>query len=690
MSTKRTRGRARTAPAEDQTESPLARVLIVLLGAVWAFVVASLASYSSGDAPSHTVWPHNSPTMNWCGPAGAVVAHWGYHVFGWAAWAIVIASASLLLVRLRGGVVDHPMVRLLGVVVLAAGLAGLQGHLAPTSGPIAGLPGGTVGLVAAVEIGGRFGGLGTFIAFVLAAGLGLIVALDRWLVLVPTWALARVGLVREGSGLVGRFASRVLGGAAERARALRASRVRLDDLDEDPDEEFTEAKRKKRAADRKRREKAAKIKETAGGLGGAADLEDEDVEYEDEEDDSEYEDDEAEFVAEDDDEYEDEEDDDGPGAPQVFSEDAIRDKVAKLPLRFAGANKSSATEDDLRDLQNVAELEGYRFPGIDLLEEPDDSFNEVLEELVREQAEGLEAALRQYKINGEVVGIESGPVITLYDVKLAPGTKVKQLTAIQSDLARSLKAVNIRIVSNQAGRDTVGVEVPNPTKEKVRLKELMSSRERFAKMKLPMFLGKDASGEPLIEDLTKMPHMMIAGTTGSGKSVCMNTIIMSFLYTKKPNELKLVLVDPKMVEMSQFKDIPHLMCPVVTEMGKAAAILEWAVKKMDERYELLADGGCRDIAGYNETDFDDLCERMGVQSEEEKARIPRKLPYMVFIIDELADLMMTNKEVEGSIVRIAQKARAVGIHLILATQRPQANVVTGLIKSNMPARIAFK
>jgi S-DNA-T family DNA segregation ATPase FtsK/SpoIIIE len=205
-----------------------------------------------------------------------------------------------------------------------------------------------------------------------------------------------------------------------------------------------------------------------------------------------------------------------------------------------------------------------------------------------------------------------------------------------------------------------------------------------------MFLGKDAAGEPLIADLTQMPHMLIAGTTGSGKSVCMNTIIMSFLYTKKPNELKLVLVDPKMVEMSQFKDIPHLMCPVVTEMGKAAAILEWATQKMDERYELLAEAGCRDLAAYNELPWEELKARFNPKTPEEEARIPRKLPYMVFVIDELADLIITTKEVEGSIIRIAQKARAVGIHLILATQRPQANVVTGLIKSNMPCRVCFK
>ena len=409
---------------------------------------------------------------------------------------------------------------------------------------------------------------------------------------------------------------------------------------------------------------------------------------------------------------EDHDDEDLPGAPQIYSEQALREKIARLPVVFGQNNKQVATEADLLEMRGGAAPEAseadedgvrqdpgaapgqptkvYQFPGLDLLENPEENFNAKLEETVREQATALESALKQYRIAGEVVGIESGPVITLFDVRLAPGTKVAALQAVSSDIARALKAINIRIVPNQVGRDTVGVEVPNSTKEKVRLKELMGNGEKFASMKLPLFLGKDASGEPLIEDLTKMPHMLIAGTTGSGKSVAMNTIIMGFLYTKKPSELKLVLVDPKMVEMSQFKDIPHLMCPVVTEMSKAAAILEWACVKMDERYELLAEAGCRDIASYNELPWEELKERMNPASPEEEARIPRKLPYMVFIIDELADLMMTAKEVESHIIRIAQKARAVGIHLILATQRPQANVVTGLIKSNMPCRVAFK
>ena len=359
--------------------------------------------------------------------------------------------------------------------------------------------------------------------------------------------------------------------------------------------------------------------------------------------------------------------------------------MARMPVNFAPPSKAG------KEPHREPDFSGYQFPPMDHLVEPEGDFTVEQEQIVRDQAVELQSALQEYKIEGEVVNIDSGPVITLFEVRLAPGTKASKISSVDSDIARALKAPNIRVVPNMAGKDTVGIEVPNIKKERVRLKELMTAPDAGReKMKLPMFLGKDASGNPLIQDLNAMPHMLIAGTTGSGKSVCMNSIIMSFVYTKRPDELKLVLVDPKMVEMSMFRDIPHLMCPVVTEMAKAAAILEWAVGKMDERYELLAEAGVRDIASYNELGEEELRERMQPSDEEEWLRIPKKLPYMVFVIDELADLMMTNKEVENHIVRIAQKARAVGMHLILATQRPQANVVTGLIKSNMPCRVAMK
>jgi S-DNA-T family DNA segregation ATPase FtsK/SpoIIIE len=414
-------------------------------------------------------------------------------------------------------------------------------------------------------------------------------------------------------------------------------------------------------------------------------------------------DEQPEVVAEvDEDEYEIEDDDDddveahdAPGAyiaeKEPFDPEALREKIRKMPINLTAPATGKDGAHPAGGGFGEMDLRGYQFPGLDVLEEIESSFTEEIEQIVRDQAIALESALQEYRIEGEVVGIDSGPVITLYEVRLAPGTKVSRINTVSDDLARALKSHNIRVVPTMAGKDTIGIEVPNIKKEKVRLKELMTvNSEQTAKMKLPMFLGKDASGNPLIADLTQMPHMLIAGTTGSGKSVCMNSIIMSFLFTRRPDELKLVLVDPKMVEMSLFRDVPHLMCPVVTEMHKAAAILEWAVTKMDERYELLAEAGVRDIASYNQLTWEEICERMQPTSESEEARIPKKLPYMVFVIDELADLMITNKEVEHFIVRIAQKARAVGIHLILATQRPQANVVTGLIKGNMPCRVSFK
>ena len=272
------------------------------------------------------------------------------------------------------------------------------------------------------------------------------------------------------------------------------------------------------------------------------------------------------------------------------------------------------------------------------------------------------------------------------------GIKVSQIVNLSNDMARALGAQAIRVVHPLPGKHTIGIEVPNSEKEKVRIKDLIQiAGNRPEKMHIPLFFGKDSSGEALVSDLTAMPHLLIAGTTGSGKSVCINSIITSILLTKRPDEVKLILVDPKMVEMAAFNNIPHLMCPIVTETKQAEQILEWATVKMDERYALLAEAGVKNIAGYNKLSIEELVERFKPGSPEEEAKIPKKLPYIVIIIDELADLMMTSgKEIEAFIVRLAQKSRAIGIHLVLATQRPQATVVTGLIKSNMPCRISFR
>jgi len=673
------------------------RIAWVAALAAWLFITLSLIGFDPGDPPGVGTFPPNAPVINWCGKAGAVSAFYLFQMFGHGIWVLSLLGGLLLAITATGRSVPQLSIRLLGALVLAAALAGFQAVVFPNSGPVPLLPGGLLGSVGTHRLGISFGPLGTFLVLILTFCIGAVIALDVWAIIVAAWTGRAIATAGATGGRWAVAAARAAQHRHQRSRVAKAARTaerREHDLEDAPIADdlpvaiATAGKRKKAAR--------GSISPDAGGIGavesfdpdggsglqpGAAMADDDD------EADSTVEPKPARRAAEVDD---DEEADETPAGPRIFDPVALRAKMAKLPVRFANQERRSATDDDLRDLQGVVDIEGYRFPGLDQLEEPETNYTQTMETYVREQAENLERALKEYRIDGEVVGVESGPVITMYELKLAAGTKVAALSALASDLARSLKAINIRIVPNMAGRDTVGVEVPNLHKEKVRLKELMSKSEASAGMKLPMFLGKDASGEPLIADLAAMPHMLIAGTTGSGKSVCMNTIIMSFLYTKKPNELKLVLVDPKMVELSQFKDIPHLMCPVVTEMGKAAAILEWAVTKMDERYELLAEAGCRDISSYNELEWDELKERFAATTPEEEAKIPRKLPYMVFVIDELADLMMTNKEVEHSIVRIAQKARAVGIHLILATQRPQANVVTGLIKSNMPARMCFK
>ena len=735
------------------------KLLLISLLLAWAFVAASLIGFNRADPPTHVVWPPNDPVANWCGPFGASTAYVLYRLLGYAAWVIVILVGLGLLSTAMGGKVRHAAVRLIGAVMMTIAAAGLQNLMAPLSGPLPDLAGGTVGVVTAAELGDRFGTLGSFLWLALMGILGSVVAIDEIVSAMTGWTWRFAGERAVPAAVTaGKFTGEIAGEAAIAASksAARTSggifgalagllrrdtkpKVRTNDIDDDttiPEADTLKNKRKRKgkeelapaeaeALDAESFEGVGVVTElnpkSKKARGGDAPADTEAIEGDDSANDADAEDAEAEKparklgkkagvdtaaegAADDDAEEEAPEDEEVPGPAQVYSEDALREKIAKLPILFGQKDKKLATAEDLKGVQSADDpaLAGaslaaavepsrpYEFPSLDLLEVPEENFNAKLEEYVREQATALESALRQYRIDGEVVGIESGPVITLYDVRLAPGTKVAAISAVSSDIARALKAINIRIVPNQVGRDTVGIEVPNTQKEKVRLRELMGKSETFAGMKLPMFLGKDASGEVLIEDLTKMPHMLIAGTTGSGKSVCMNTIIMSFLYTKKPSELKLVLVDPKMVEMSQFKDIPHLMCPVVTEMSKAAAILEWATHKMDERYELLAEAGCRDIASYNGLSWEELKERFRPQNEAEEAKIPRKLPYMVFIIDELADLMMTAKEVESHIIRIAQKARAVGIHLILATQRPQANVVTGLIKSNMPCRVSFK
>ncbi len=662
---------SRSSRRSSQTTGEVLRpyVLWTLAAGLWMLLAAAMVSFNPADPPSHSVLVPIDPVTghaqvhNWIGRFGAVVSYRTHRVLGPGIWVLMTAWAGALVVKAMGRPLTQPILRGIGALLAAVALSAIFDLWQPQYSTALGTGGGLVGLFVTSELIPRFAVMGTLVILLVAAGIGSLLAADQVILAAfhhlghtlrnasGATALPRMSLAWAGNvGAVLRAPGRWIGSRVKRGNALEGKDAESWDAENDDEEDYEE------------------------------DTYDEDEESQEQDDEEEGE------------EEDDEVDADAPGAytaEKRFDPDALRAKIRQLPINFA--NRPDGADQAAFAAAREIDLSGYEFPGLDQLLEPEANFSEEIETLVREQAVTLESALREYRIEGEVVGIDSGPVITLYELRLAPGTKVSAINRVSSDLARALKAQNVRVVPNIVGKDTIGVEVPNQKKERVRLKELMTADPASAtKMRLPMYLGKDASGNPLIQDLTTMPHMLIAGTTGSGKSVCMNSIIMSFLFTKRPDELKLVLVDPKMVEMSLFKDVPHLMCPVVTEMPKAAAILEWATTKMDERYELLAEAGVRDVASYNELGWEELKERFQPASEQEEARIPKKLPYLVFVIDELADLMMTNKEVEGHIVRLAQKARAVGIHLILATQRPQANVVTGLIKGNMPCRISFK
>ncbi|MBS0153287.1 MAG: DNA translocase FtsK 4TM domain-containing protein [Nitrospira sp.] len=371
------------------------------------------------------------------------------------------------------------------------------------------------------------------------------------------------------------------------------------------------------------------------------------------------------------------------------------------------------------------ESEDYRLPDPEMLSDPSGPLDRMSEEELKAQSEVLSRALRSFGVDGTVTEVRPGPVVTMYEFEPAPGTKVARIVNLADDLALALKAISLRIVAPLPGKSVVGIEVPNRSRETVSLREvIMSDAFRRARSRLTMALGKDIFGAPVTADLKTMPHLLVAGATGAGKSVSLNTMLLSILFSAKPSEVKLLLIDPKMLEFQSYDGIPHLLRPVITDPKSAARGLGWVVAEMERRYKLLAEAGVRNIEAYNrkvadlhET-FAEQDPSLGEQTERpmaflsEEARLsagetsiaegergcmqpkptpPEPLPFIVVMIDELADLMMVApKDVEDKIARLAQMARASGIHLVLATQRPSVDVLTGLIKANFPARIAFQ
>jgi S-DNA-T family DNA segregation ATPase FtsK/SpoIIIE len=406
--------------------------------------------------------------------------------------------------------------------------------------------------------------------------------------------------------------------------------------------------------------------------------------------------------------------DDEDGDIQAFSRSALAaDHRPIAPLVQSTLKRAAPSRQAMAEAQPSLNFDaepeagtGYELPPLNLLTPPSVvQRNQVSTEALEENARMLESVLVDYGVRGEIVSVRPGPVVTMYELEPAPGLKASRVIGLSDDIARSMSALSAR-VSTVPGRTVIGIELPNATREKVVLREILAAREfGDSALRLPLALGKDIGGEPIIANLAKMPHLLIAGTTGSGKSVAINTMILSLLYKLTPQECRLIMIDPKMLELSVYDGIPHLLSPVVTDPKKAVVALKWVVSEMEDRYRKMSKMGVRNIEGYNgrvrealaknemfkrtiQTGFDEDTGEPVLETDE---FAPVTLPYIVVVVDEMADLMMVaGKEIEACIQRLAQMARASGIHLIMATQRPSVDVITGTIKANFPTRISFQ
>ena len=373
---------------------------------------------------------------------------------------------------------------------------------------------------------------------------------------------------------------------------------------------------------------------------------------------------------------------------------SVKPKESMEPLKKTNEQKEVKTEKKVSPQEQgetfvpqKEEIKEYKFPSLDLLDKKKGAKSGVTQNEIQEKAALLDKTLADFGVKGHISEVSIGPAITRYEFQPASGVKVSKIVNLADDIALNLAASGIRIEAPIPGKAAVGIEVPNKETSTVSLREIIDTPLfKDAKSKLTVALGKDIAGQPVITDLGKMPHLLIAGATGSGKSVCMNTLIVSVLYKAKPDEVKFLMVDPKMVELGNYNGIPHLLAPVVTDAKKAASSLRWAVMEMERRYELFANTGNKDIERYNNYAREKIAQ---AKTEEEKQQI-EVMPYIIILIDELADLMMVAPaDVEDAICRLAQMARAAGMHLVVATQRPSVDVITGIIKANIPSRIAF-
>jgi len=604
---------------------------IVLIGCALSLLTALLSFTPADPSFNHAT---DAVPGNLLGRPGSYTADLLLHTFGWAGAIPVIALAVWGWRMIRKRPVVRPWLQILmlatATVLLSTGMAALP---APPDWPLAIGPGGAAGSVVLANAASYAESYGLFVSSPLLAGIFIVIGTAAW--------AASLGLSWSDWGGIGRD----LVGAAKESRRIIGNVVGF----------FAPLKGARARAEPTF--DAAAAKEHRAPRDGT-----------------------------------------GPQSSAATKSDLVAPKVPRVRT---GRKAELANQGNL----DFGQDDDYRFPPLDLLHPPPDTSGShtLNRDALEQNAKLLSTVLEDFGVRGEIVKVRPGPVVTLYELEPAPGTKSSRVIGLADDIARSMSAVSVR-VAVIPGRNVIGIELPNLRREAVCLKELLASQafERYAG-KLTLALGKDIGGTPVLADLARMPHLLIAGTTGSGKSVGINAMILSLLYQLSPETCKFILIDPKMLELSVYDGIPHLLSPVVTDPGKAVIALKWTVREMEERYRAMSQLGVRNIAGYNariaeaklkeeglvrrvQTGF---CED-GQPTFEEQPLNLEPLPLIVVVVDEMADLMLVaGKDIEAAVQRLAQMARAAGIHLIMATQRPSVDVITGTIKANFPTRMSF-
>ncbi|MCM2371649.1 FtsK/SpoIIIE family DNA translocase [Aporhodopirellula aestuarii] len=660
--------------------------------------------------PDMAAYPVNENVNNACGSLGALISAVALDALGIGVSLLIGAGGGIATALLVRGYMNAPVLRSLGGCVM---LVGACTAASMTTIELAGMPvvgnGGYLGAMGSTFLLQHFHPVGSWILTLTTLAVGLLLTTDYMLVyagrkvVVGGAKVSRRGIARAAGAMPVTLKRRrqpfsdvgspiLLDGETPPVAEQRVDppepniqirgplRPTEPAVEEGEEEEATAAEP---ATTKKGLAKAAAL--TAGlaavaGLGASKNnaAEEEEEEYEEEE----YYEEEEEPVTREL-EYEDE--------VHALRNDEAHEETPPPNIQIPRKKDMRAQLDDA--VQDTGEDHSdYHLPSLELLESSDGFDYDEQEAEARRKAILLQETICNFGCNVRVTDIQLGPVIAQYEIELEAGLRLNKISALADDLAIALRVPSVRVVAPIPGKNTVGIEVPNEIRQVVRLRDVIEqSDSRVHKMNIPVFLGQDVSGAPMPVDLAKMPHLLIAGRTGTGKSVCLNAIIVSILMCCKPDEVRMLMIDPKMVELSGYGRLPHLMHPVITDMKKAEAILGWAVDKMEERYSLLAKAGVRHINSYNDLGREEIYRRLEVDETEGDSDVPDKLPFIVIIADEMADLMMTaGKDVEQHIIRLAQKSRAVGIHLILATQKPTVDVITGLIKSNLPARLSFQ